>query len=236
VCLDELREGRFLFGKTKAKPFPKEMGEFLVLLGTQTKAPVLGDEDCFEPKRGCVHFGERKLVVEEALNEPVVKRGAQVVLQRQGCGGGKTAPEEFMEVPIESTKHRVNLVLYWTPSPVPTEVLLDRIRDLLRMGQPEEIQQPRSTFIFNNVRRDLQEEIEVDRLGFLESSPVLAPISQGAVDSLKESEEGKFQPRVELHEKDRLGLGRFLTLREGGKGKAKEVLNLLNSSLDEARR
>src|SRR3970282_2752891 len=72
-----------------------------------------------------------------------------------------------MKETVETAYQRVHLVLEIRRNPFTVEVLVDSARDLLGMGQPEEVQEPRAPLVLDDIFGDLEQELEIGPLGLL---------------------------------------------------------------------
>src|SRR3970282_2818772 len=94
-----------------------------------------------------------------------------------------------MEETVEPASLGVALVLEIRRDPFPVEVLVDSGRDLLGMGQPEEVQKSRAPLVFDDILGDLEQELEISPLGLLRLPGLSDARGQGTGDRSQEVQE-----------------------------------------------
>src|SRR3972149_9992784 len=119
-----------------------------------------------------------------------------------------------MEETVETAYQRVHLVLEIRRNPFPVEVLVDSGRDLLGMGQPEEVQKSRAPLVFDDILGDLEQELEISQLGVLRLPGLSDALGQGTGDRSQEVQEGGLKTGVQLDEKSGLVFGSLGAFRQ----------------------
>src|SRR3970040_1050813 len=136
-----------------------------------------------------------------------------------------------MKETVETAYQRVHLVLEIRRNPFTVEVLVDSARDLLGMGQPEEVQEPRAPRVLDDIFGDLEQELEIGPLGLLRLPGLSDALGQGTGDRSQEVQEGGLKTGVQLEEKSGVGLGSLGAFRQYQDPGSAEVLAVLHRSL-----
>src|SRR3989337_599100 len=119
-----------------------------------------------------------------------------------------------MKETVETAYQRLHLVLEIRRNPFAVEVLVDSARDLLGMGQPEEVQEPRAPLVLDDIFGDLEQELEIGPLGLLRLPGLSDALGQGTGDRSQEVQEGGLKTGVQLDEKNGLVFGSLGGFRE----------------------
>src|SRR3972149_1447266 len=140
-----------------------------------------------------------------------------------------------MEETVETAYQRCHLVLEIRRNPFPVEVLVDRGRDLLGMGQPEEVQKSRAPLVFDDILGDLEQELEISPLGRVRLPGLSDALGQGTGDRSQEVQERGLKAGVELDEEGGLVSRSLGTFRQYRDRNPEKFLDLFGPSLDKAR-
>jgi hypothetical protein len=140
-----------------------------------------------------------------------------------------------MQEPIKTADQRVYLVLDMSRDSFSIEVLLHRSCNLFGMGQPKEIEQSRPPLILDNIRGDLQQQLEIVLLRLLKLARLPHSLREGTRSRYEKVQKGGLQTGVKLDEENRLVSSRLGIFRKGGQRNPEELLELCGAPLDETK-